>query len=289
MIISHIPMRESPNFVMLLCKFQRYNTVFVKSETKETTMLGIFFKGPRLIMTIVIMLGAIALCNLGLWQWNRHLQREELNRKIEARMSEPVITLDGSDVDPAALDYRQVEPRGVYDPSQEILLRNRSYKEETGFDVITPLRIIGSDKVVLVDRGWIPLSESLPESRKAFHVPGEVQIRGVARASQPYTNGSGPADPPLSAERPRLDAWFRVDIERIQQQIKQPLLPVFVELQPTPGAQPQLPIPSKTESLGLGSHLGYAFQWFSLAAILLIGYVVLTYRQMQERAMSEAV
>ena len=257
----------------------RYNTVFVKSETKEWLMLAIFFKGRGLIATIVVLLGVALLCNLGIWQWNRHVQREALNRKIEARMREPALILDGSAVDPQALDYRQVELRGVYDPTQEILLRNRSYEEETGFDVITPLHITGSDKVVLVDRGWIPLTESLPESRKAFQVPGEVQIQGVARATQPYTAGSGPADPPLSPERPRLDAWFRVDIDRIQQQIKEPLLPVFVELQPIEGAQPQLPIPSKTESLGLGSHLGYAFQWFSFALILLVGYVILMYRK----------
>ena len=56
-------------------------------------------------------------------------------------------------------------------------------------------------------------------------------------------------------------------------------MPVFVELQPIEGAQPQLPIPSKTESLGLGSHLGYAFQWFSFALILLVGYVILMYRK----------
>lgn len=242
-------------------------------------MLAIFFKGRGLLATFIVLLGVVVLCNLGIWQWDRHIQREVLNSKIEARMREPALTLDGSAVDPQALDYRQVELRGVYDPTQEILLRNRSYEEETGFDVITPLRITGSDKVVLVDRGWIPLTESLPESRKAFQVPGEVQIHGVARMTQPYTDGSGPADPPLSAERPRLDAWFRVDIDRIQQQIKEPLLPVFVELQPIPGAQPQLPIPSKTESLGLGPHLGYAFQWFGFALVLLVGYVILMYRK----------
>lgn len=242
-------------------------------------MLSLFFRGRGLLMTIAVILGAIFLSNLGIWQWNRHLQREALNRKIEARMQEPVIQLDGGDVDPEALDYRPVELRGTYDSSQEILLRNRSYNGETGFDVITPLRISGSDKMVLVDRGWIPFTEALPESRKAFEVPGEVQITGVARATQPYLPGSGPEDAPLTAERPRLDAWFRVDIERIQQQVNQPLLPVFVELQPTPGAPPKLPQPSKTESLGEGSHLGYAFQWFSFAIILVAGYIVLTYRQ----------
>lgn len=243
-------------------------------------MLGILFRGRQLIMTIVVLLGVVFLCNLGMWQWNRHVQRQTLNNKIESRMREPVIQLDGSDVDPEALDYRPVELRGVYDSSQEILLRNRSYQEITGFDVLTPLRITGSNKLVLVDRGWLPMTEATPEQRKAFQVPGEVTIKGVARATQPYI--SGPADPPITAERPRLDAWFRVDIERIQQQIDQPLLPVFVELQPVEGVQQQqLPIPSKTESLGDGPHLGYAFQWFGFAVILLVGYVVMIYRRQQ--------
>jgi surfeit locus 1 family protein len=141
-----------------------------------------------------------------------------------------------------------------------------------GVHLITPLRLSGSGAAVLVDRGWIPLEQSSPEQRRAFAVPGEVVVQGVARLSQ--QNSFGPVDPPLGPDRPRLDAWFRVDIQRIQQQVGYPLLPVFVEQQPAPG-DPELPRRVATTDLGEGPHFGYALQWFAFAIILLGGYLAL--------------
>ncbi len=240
-------------------------------------MIAMLFRGRRFLMTIAVIVMAGVLCSLGVWQWNRHVQRDALNARIDAQLAEPPIELDGSPVDPKALDYRPVRVRGVYDPSQEVLLRNRSLEGVTGYHLLTPLHIAGSTATVLVDRGWIPLTQSSPADRAAYAVPGTVEIEGVARASQ--SGLGGPADPPFSAERPRLDAWFRVDIDRIQQQAGYPLMPIFIELQPQPGTERTLPQPGRTTNTGPGSHLIYSFQWFSFAIILVVGYVALLYRQ----------
>jgi len=231
-------------------------------------------------MTILIIIGAIALCGLGVWQWNRHIQRSELNTRILSRMAEPAITLTPplsiGQIDPQQLDYRRVTLRGSFDSSQSILLRNRSYQGATGYHLITPLRLSGSDTAVLVDRGWIPLNQSAASARATYTTTGEITIQGVTRQSQHGL--AGPIDPPFSATQPRLDAWFRVDIERIQQQSHIPLLPIFVEVQPGTEQPNRPPFPSATTDLGLGSHLGYSIQWFSFAIILIIGYVALTLR-----------
>jgi surfeit locus 1 family protein len=245
-------------------------------------MIAMLFRGRRLLMTIAVVLGAAALCSLGVWQWNRHIERAARNARIDARLVETPVTLGGSQVDPEALDYRPVEVRGSYDLTQEVLLRNRSYDGVTGYHLLTPLHIDDSNQSVLVDRGWIPLTEASPEARAAFAAPGHVIIKGIARASQ--SGLAGPIDPPFTPERPRLDAWFRVDIRRIEQQVGYPLLPIFVELQPQDGAPPTLPQPSRTSNTGSGSHLIYSFQWFSFAAILVGGYVALSYRQFRASA-----
>jgi surfeit locus 1 family protein len=245
-------------------------------------MILMLFRGRRLLMTFAVLLGAGLLCSLGVWQWNRHIERDARNARIDARLALPPVTLDGSQVDPQQLDYRPVSVRGTYDSTQEVLLRNRSYDGVTGYHLLTPLHITGSDQSVLVDRGWIPLTQSAPEARRAFAVTGDVQLTGVARASQ--SSLAGPPDPPFSADRPRLDAWFRVDIDRIQQQVGYRLLPVFVELQPAsdvPAQPPTLPQPSRTANTGPGSHLSYTLQWFSFAIILVVGYVVLSLRQLR--------
>lgn len=239
-------------------------------------MLGYLFSGRRLIMTPLVLLAAAAMCGLGVWQINRYSQRMALNQHINAQMAAEPLPLGDSVPDPQAFDYRRVVVRGTFDPTQEILLRNRSFQGSTGYDLITPLRISGSQRAVLVDRGWIPLTEATPEQRKAFApASGEVEIVGVARVSQELNS---PPDPPFGPDRPRLDAWFHINIPRIQQQTSYPLIPLFVAVQPGPEHSWNPPIPAATSDLGPGSHLSYVVQWFSFALITVVGYVVLMAR-----------
>jgi len=112
-------------------------------------------------------------------------------------------------------------------------------------------------------------------------------VRGILRQAQVYTGGLAPADPPLGPSRPRLDAWFRVDLPRIQEQMPYKLLPVYLEedsatvvkTTAVPDATPRFPRPAPDIELSEGPHLAYAIQWFSFAAILLGGYVLLYQRR----------
>ncbi|HEU5100809.1 MAG TPA: SURF1 family protein [Roseiflexaceae bacterium] len=240
-------------------------------------MITLFFTGRRLWMTLLVLVGTLVLCRLGIWQLDRLAQRRAINSSLNMRMAQPAVQLDGAAVDPDALEYRRVEARGVYDSSQEIVLRNRELNGIAGVHVLTPLRISGSATAVLVDRGWIPREQADGAARGAAAAPpGEVLITGVARRSQ--ESQAGPQDPPLGPDRPRLDAWFRVNIAAIQQQAGYPLLPIFIEQQPAPG-DPALPRRMPIADLGEGPHMGYAVQWFAFAIILIVGYVVFTYQQ----------
>ena len=243
-------------------------------------MLKTLFTGRRLWMTLLVLAGAIVLARLGFWQLDRLAQRRAINATIDGRMAEPPAALDGSAVDPAALEYRRVTARGVYDPGQEVVLRNRSLDGAPGVHVLTPLRLSGGG-AVLVDRGWIPMGEAGAEQRRAYAPPpGEVVVEGIARRSQ--ESGFGPQDPAPNPGQPRLDAWFQVNIPRIAQQAGYPLLPIYVELQPAPG-DPQLPRRVAATDLGEGPHLSYAVQWFAFAIILLAGYVAFAHQQLKRQ------
>lgn len=243
-------------------------------------MVGLFFQGRRLLLTLAVVVIAAILCGLGAWQWGRYQQRVALNERINTRMLSPAIQLAGGPIDPEDLDYRRVELQGTFDSAQSVLLRNRSFGGTTGYHLLTPLRL-ASGEAILVDRGWVPLGESPAQARGGYEQAGEVTIIGVARKSE--AGRIGPADPPFSAARPRLDAWFRVDIGRIAEQIGYPLLPVFVELQPGPQLNPPPPIPAATTDLGPGSNLSYTIQWYSFALILIVGYVAVILRGKQQR------
>jgi surfeit locus 1 family protein len=245
-------------------------------------MLKLLFTGRRLWLTLLVLVGALVCCRLGIWQLDRLAQRRAQNALIDERMAQSAVALDGAPVDPAVLDYQRVEVRGVYDPAQEIVLRNRALDGSPGVHVLTPLRLDGGDAAVLVDRGWLPLELAAPAARRAYaEPPGPAVVQGIARRSQ--SGAGGPQDPPLPAGESRRDAWFRVDIAAIEQQVGYRLLPVFIELQPAPG-DPQLPRRVATTDLGEGSHLSYTVQWFSFAAILVVGYLAWTYQQLKHKA-----
>lgn len=234
---------------------------------------------PRsVLLALLVLTAAGVMIGLGIWQLQRLGQRRALNARIQAQLAQPPVQLAGDALgDPADLEYRPVIVRGTYDHAQEIVLRNRSYNEVPGVRVVTPLRIEGSDSAVLVDRGWLPLSQSSPEARAAHRPRGEVSVEGIFRRSSPRPAPYLPNDP-TPAPDSRLDAWYWLDIDRIQMQIPYPLLPVYVEQDPTGSAQ-TLPVPDHRLDLGDGPHLSYALQWFSFAAILLIGSAALARRQ----------
>lgn len=235
------------------------------------------FRGRWLPATIAVVLAVTAMLALGVWQLKRLEQRRAANALILARLNEPILRLDGSPLDPAAVNLRRAVVRGIYDYEQEIVLRNRTYGEMPGVHLLVPLRISGSNAAVLIDRGWIPFELSGPEQRPTFHnAVGEVEVQGVLRLSQARRSRLAPADPPLGPDRPRLDAWFWVDLPRIQEQTPYALLPVFLEEETPAGATPRwLPRPDPDIRLDEGSHLLYAVQWAAFAGILLAGYAFL--------------
>ena len=243
------------------------------------------FRGRWLIATLAV----LALCALFLrlcgWQIRRLEDRRAANALVLARLEQPALTLDGSALDNEANDLRRAVVRGTFDYSQEIVLRNRTYNELPGVHVIVPLRIAGAatGAAILVDRGWIPYELAAPEQRAQFQdATGPVEVRGILRRSQARSSSASPADLPREAGQSRLDAWHRIDIPRIQEQIPYPLVSVFLEEEPAAaGTSRRFPRPVPEIQLSEGSHLFYAIQWFAFAVILLGGYVVLWFQRSQ--------
>ncbi|MBI3242458.1 MAG: SURF1 family protein [Chloroflexi bacterium] len=233
--------------------------------------------------TLFVIVGAAVMIALGFWQLSRLGERRALNAEIKSHLDQPPLTITGEALDTSALEYRRATVTGAFDFPQEILLRNRSKSEITGVHLLTPLKIEGSDKAVLVDRGWIAYTASDPQTRTAYAGPtGLVALTGVVRLSQSRPSTLAPYDPPLGPDLPRLDAWFWIDIPRIQQQVPYPLLPFFIEQDAGPDPT-TLPAPGWEVELNDGPHLSYAVQWFSFATVLVTGSIALARRNVKRQ------
>ena len=225
-------------------------------------------RGRRLALTLLVLLAAGVMVGLGFWQFGRLTTRRAINATIEQRRAQPPITLDANTADPATIAERQVTVSGTWDYAGEVVLRNRAYEELTGVHLLTPLRIDGSDRAILVDRGWIPYTEADPDKRRAYQKPERGTVQGLAHESRPPSG-----TPPDNSPAARQDAWFNADVTSIQRQVPYPLLTVWVEQAAVLG-RAELPIPDPNLALDDGPHLGYTIQWWGFAAILLAGYVV---------------
>lgn len=236
-----------------------------------------------LFWALFVIVGASIMIALGFWQLGRLGERRALNAQIKTRLSQPPFNITGEMLGTATLEYRRAAVTGAFDFSQEIVLRNRSKNEIAGVHLLTPLRIESSDQTVLVDRGWIAYTAADPQIRAAYASPaGLVTITGIIRLSQSRLSPLAPLDPPLGPALPRLDAWYWIDIPRIQQQVPYPLLPFFIEQDagPDPAA---LPAAGWEADFSDGPHLSYAIQWFSFAAILVVGSIALAKRNVKRQ------
>jgi surfeit locus 1 family protein len=213
---------------------------------------------------------AALLLGLGAWQLRRLAWKEALIARVESRArAAPVAPPPRAGwpaLKPADYDFLHVRAAGRFDFSREALIFARppqgATSPEPGYDVLTPFRL-DDGGVILVDRGFIPLSRRRSEARRRE----PVEIVGVLRAPQ-GRNLFTPADTPESG------VWYTSDARAIAGFLKiDDAAPFTLELDPAPGeATPDPPRPHGGEVELVNNHLSYAITWFSLAAAVTGGF-----------------
>ncbi len=226
------------------------------------------FTVSGVLATLAVMAAAAGCVRLGFWQLDRLDQRRARNQQIESRLREDIVPLAASPADTTALTYRRVHVRGPLDHDRSIIFPGRSYRGVPGVHVLTPLRL-DDGSAVLVNRGWVPAADGTSIDLTAFGLD-RLEADGVVL---PLPGAGETTRPPAAGmqagEFQRI--WFRVDPVALRRQFPYPVAPLEVRLLPEASrAVPptRLPAPELDE----GPHLGYAVQWFSFAAIALIGW-----------------
>jgi surfeit locus 1 family protein len=215
---------------------------------------------------------ALALA-LGVWQLGRAAEKREAQSQLVELSAQPPIHVSGAEMPPAAIEMRRVEARGAFESRYTVFIDNRSHRGVPGYHVITPLKIEGSDRYVLVNRGWIartPHRSELPRVRTAEEV---VTVSGIALVPRKRTLE-------LSEHVMEGPIWQNLTIERYRQARPISIQPFMIQ-QTSPAAD-DLVREWDPPDLGIDKHYGYAFQWFALAATLLVFYAATRYRRIRK-------
>ena len=220
----------------------------------------------RLLITLATVLGMALTVSLGRWQLDRAAQKEALQARMEAQGAKH--PLDGpallASTDPVALLHQQAVLSGQWLAEQTLYLDNRPMHERVGFFVVTPLRLEGSQAIVLVQRGWVPRNFEERDKVPAIATPtGPVRIAG--RLAPPPGKLFELGSPSLGAIRQNLD------LKQFQAQSQLRVLPVVLMQTGAPSEGLLRDWPAV--NLGVEKHYGYALQWFGMAALMAVLYL----------------
>lgn len=217
------------------------------------------------------MLGAIACAGaiaLGNWQSRRADEKRALGAQLDAALKAPPLELSAAS---SARDYalKHVAARGTFAPAHTVFLDNKLRRGRAGFEVVTPLRLSGSDAHVMVDRGWTPAGADRAALPEVPTPAGEVRVEGLAVARLPHALEAGaPASGPLRQN---------LDLDAFSSQTGLRLVPLVVE-QRSP-AQDGLLREWPRPDLGIEMHESYSLQWYSLAALSAVLGIVFAFRR----------
>lgn len=234
-------------------------------------LLAKMFSRKWLFATILVFFGTALCIRLGIWQLDRLEQRRAFNAQVETMRAMPPLDLNNENPENiGTMEWRAVTVSGEYDFENQVAIRNRYYRDQVGYHLLTPLHSHGT--AVLVDRGWIPADgNSAPADWRKYDEPGVVTVTGQIRLGQGKPAFGGVADA-LPADGGPLWVWNNGDVERIALQAPYPIMPVYIQPDINPGDEiPPIPY-QPTIELTEGSHFGYALQWFTFATILFAGY-----------------
>jgi surfeit locus 1 family protein len=223
---------------------------------------------PRLAPTLFTIPVVAVLVTLGVWQlqrleWKSRLIAERATAVAAAPVSPPRTLAEAR-----ALEFHRVTVEGVFLHDKEILRNAIAAKGEAGFDVLTPLREEGG-RIVFVNRGFVPTELKDRATRPTGQLAGTVRVSGLLRVPPQEKPGWFIPD-----NRPDRNAWFWIDLPAMAAADGLAnVAPFYIDAdaEPNPGGWPK----GGVTPLALpNDHLQYAITWFSLAAALVVIYLV---------------
>ena len=222
---------------------------------------------PALIVLLASVVGAAATARLGLWQLDRAAAKLAQYERLQARDGLPPLDVGTLARAAAQVDeqvQRRVRLRGRWLGERSVWLDNRPLDGRPGFVLLTPLQL-GSDDMVLVQRGWVQRHAADRTRLAPVTTPdGLVEVEGriapgPSRLYEFEASASGPIRQNL-------------EVAAYARETGLPLRPLLV-VQIDGPADDGLSRHWAEGPPDVSTHYGYAVQWFGLSALITGLYV----------------
>jgi cytochrome oxidase assembly protein ShyY1 len=226
----------------------------------------------RLVPLIAMLIVAAIGIALGNWQLRRADEKRAIEAKLTAQAVQAPLSVGAATLRAEDIEYRRVSVQGEFERAWPLYLDNRPLNGNAGFYLLMPFKIAGTDRYVLIERGWFPVDPHNRSKLPAVNTPeGTTTIEGVAIRGIGHVLQLGQAAPVQPGA-----ILQNLTVDELHAASKFDLQPFVIEQ--SSDTHDGLKRDWPRSSVGIERHLGYAFQWYALAATAFLFFVVTGYR-----------
>ncbi|MBC3807126.1 SURF1 family protein [Undibacterium seohonense] len=226
---------------------------------------------PSLIRILPLLATAI-LCavgiSLGNWQTRRAEEKETIAALMQEKSRQAPVVLSSAQKFSQLQSFQKVKLVGTFEQNWPLYLDNRPLKGVAGFYVLMPFKLQDSEKYVLVARGW--LQRNPAERTKIpslLTAQGVVEVEGVVREQLDRTMQLGKSE----SLKPGSIVQS-VSFDELRQHTGLAIMDKVLEQTSSAGDGLIRDWPKPSD--GSDKHRAYAFQWYGLALMAAIFFVV---------------
>lgn len=231
---------------------------------------------PTAFAVLLTAFGIAGFIALGIWQLERAAGKQRLLERYSELAHQAPVAFDSVRSVTDELRYPHVYIRGHYLPDRGYLLDEQPHGEDIGVQVIAVFAGDGEDKLLLVDRGWVPWSHAPGTLPKYPPVPtGNLDLKGIYAAYPGTGLRIGGNALVREAAWPKLTLYL--DRADLAADLGKPVFARMLLLDPDTDSgfarewKPNVLPPQR--------HQAYAVQWFGFAIVALLIFISMHWKK----------
>ena len=212
----------------------------------------------------------------GFWQLDRAAQKTAIEQNFLKQAELPPLTRPVDNAAAAEYRFRKLQLEGRFEPARQILLENIVRAGVNGYQVLTPFRT--NNIVIMVNRGWLGAN---PDRR----VLPTIEVTNDLRTLTGVIDMFPAPGMRLAMDYPADAPWPRRMLYPTQEAVAAAIdAPVAsYQLLLADGEPDGYARTWQAVDMGVSTHYGYAFQWFSFGVVALVFYAILMTRWFKDR------
>ena len=223
---------------------------------------------PGIRITIFFIFFALLFFSLGVWQIERGQSKMKILNEFEENFKKTPEYLNEQ-----SGKWDRVYVEGKWDNSEQILIDNSVNRGVAGYKVLTPFRINETNKIILVDRGWIKQNKYRNELPNIEITAVNETVSGILELPE---LGLVLSDDLVSKEWPKISQSKNLEV--LSKEYDESIYPFILLADPILKNSLEYIkiVPTNMTPI---KHYGYSAQWFLMFIVLCFMYIWYGYKR----------